>query len=247
MNIPQQNDPRKQWIETATEQQAEILHAAKKLPVTHPFVFVFILFGVLVHPAKLKAYRIQLNPTERYHLKRQAARLTATLVWLPLLAVFTLIWLTERVRIGADIAALVLLFATVACLVTFRNKLSVSQEDINNVLLAGVIGVFGLTAVLAAALDKAEASGGSAIMLILISFLFVLMALCIAMVFKLHTLETLCGIIAILLGGCIAITMLNAMTHIWLPILVILCAVLLVGVTEERHDLNRSQQSIFHR
>lgn len=247
MSIKHQNKPHQREHSGTADQKHDTFFFPQKLAVNHPSIFFFILYAVLIRPNRLKTYRSQLNSTERLHFNRQAARLTTTLVWLPFLTIFTVIWQTSLLQIGGETAVLALIVAVIACFISFDYHLSISQQSINNMLLASIVGGFGITAVLTAALNNADANGSAAIMLVLLSFIFTLMGLCIAMVFKLRNLEKLCGIIAVFSGGCIAITMLHAMTTIWLPILIILCAVLLVGITEERHQLNGNQQSIFHR
>lgn len=247
MTIHHNDDPKNQWAKATAHSSNTAVLPPQKLIVTNPLIYLFILYGVFIRPDKLKAYRMRLNSTERLHLQRQAARLAVTVVWLPLITIFILVWSTGLIEVSGGSVLFALLFAAFSCIISFQNGTAVSLEKRNNMLLGGLLGGFGLTAVLAYGLNNIEQHGSEAIMLVLIPFVFALIGLSIAMVFKLHTLDTLCGMIAIFIGGCIAMTMIQIMTHIWFPIIIILCAILFVGITEERHDLNNNRQSISHR
>lgn len=243
MTIHQQNDPRLARVEQSNlDQQLHPASEPKKLSVNNPLIFFLILFGVLFSPDKLKAYRMRLNSTEKLQFTRQAARLTTTLIWLPLLLIFSIIWMGGIVKLNVETAVLMYAFSIVTWYGTYKFGTSNSVESQNNLLLTTMFTSFGLTAVLFTGIYTSTEHGDLAIMLILIAAVFSLISLAVAMVFKLKTLDIVAGFITLFIVGGISMTMTQVMASIWLPVIIILGAVLWVGITEERHDAYNHQQ-----
>ncbi|MEM7335512.1 MAG: hypothetical protein AAF490_25760 [Chloroflexota bacterium] len=243
MTIHRQNDSRiRQGKDTTNDEELHPAVGGKKLSVNNPLIYFFILFGVILRPEKLKAYRMRLNMTEKLHFQLQASRVATTLIWVPLLTVFALIWLTGMVQVGTETAVFMYLITSICAFSTYRYGLSKDLETQNNLLLGSMFSVFGLMAILFSGIYNSEFNGELALLLSILVLLFSLTALCVSMVFKLKTLDMLAGFVCLFIVGGVSIVMSQVMTQIWMPVIVIMVSVLWVGITEERHDLNNNQQ-----
>ena len=243
MTIQRQDNSRLTQVEKQQSDQA--LHPAsqpKKISVNNPLVYFLILFGVVFRPDKLKAYRTRLNSTEKLHLDKQAGRLATTLMWLPVLSIFALIWVTGLIALNTETAVLMFVVSSMCAYGTYKYGLTNSVETKNNLLLGSMFSIFGLMAVLFTGIYTSKAYGDVAILLSLIILIFALISLTVSMVFKLETLDILSGFIALFIVGGVSMTMSQVMNQIWLPVIVIMVSVLWVGITEERHDLNNNHQ-----
>lgn len=243
MTIHRQNDSHiRNTKETITDQELHPVVGSRKLSVNNPLVYFLILFGVVFRPDKLKAYRMRLNSTEKLHFQVQAARLTTTLIWVPFLVIFAVIWATRMIAFGTETAVLMYVLTGLCAYSTYRYGLSKDLETQNNLLLGSMFSTFGLMAVLFSGIYNSEVNGELAISLTIVILLFALTALCISMVFKLKTLDMLAGFVALFIVGGVSIAMSQVMAQIWLPVIIIMVSVLWVGITEERHDLNNNHQ-----
>ena len=176
-------------------------------------------------------------------MQKQAARVASTVLWVPLLATFITIWVSGLVTLHTESAGFMLGICLFSCYSTYKYGLMSSIENKNNLMLSSMFSIFGLVATLFYGVFRSgDETGQVVIYLSLIVLIFALISLCVAMVFKLQTIDMLAGFVALFIIGGIAITMSQVMSSVWLPIVIILILILGVGITEERHQLNNHQQ-----
>lgn len=241
MTIHQQKEPLLPLDQPTSESPNPNSGKSNKSSVSNPFIYCLILFGVILRPEWLRSYRSQLNSTEQLHLQKQAFRTAVTLLWIPLFTIFILIWASGLVPLHPETAAFFIGTALFSCIATYRHAFNGTLENKNSTLLGSMLSLFGLMAMLFHGIYNGAEGGQTAVFLILLILIFSLLALCIAMVFKLQTLDALSGIVALLTVGGISIAMSQVMSSIWLPVIIILLLILGVGIIEERHDLHRSK------
>lgn len=230
------------------DEMAHRTHAAQPLAPDRPrsfrplstqniFDYLRLLGWVLFRPALLKVYRIRCDVPQRQALRRQALWLIAHLIWGSVL-----LWIVVPLVMGVTpLNKFLAVFMMLSTFLVWRltGKFGMRRETsmVNGLILGVALVAFGM--ITAVTLPFYETPTTTLPVIIMYVFVMVssLIALPVASIFRLNTAEKIAGVMVVLAAGGLSTLVFDLMEAAWIPVSIIIIAVFLVGVVEDRYDM----------
>ena len=211
----------------------------RTMSTRNPFDYIRLLFWVLFRPDFIKVYRIRCNVPQRLAFTHQALWLVTHLLWGSLLLVIAVPMGTGGLPVSPEIATVMVVAVIGAWVLTGRFGLYESAQIPTRLILGNLLVAFGVVSLIAITLNQSSVSTLPVIIMCVAAIVCSLIAVSVASVFRLKTAEKIAGIIAMVTTGGLSTLVFDLMEAAWIPVSVIIIAIFLVGVIEDRYDVSK--------
>ena len=214
----------------------------RTMSTRNPFDYARLLFWVLFRPEMIKVYRIRCDVPQRSALRRQAMWLTAHLLWGSMLLAIVVPLGMGALPIDMWPAVVMITGIVGAWYLTGRFGLSEAHRLSNRLILGNLLISFGVIALIGITLNQITTTVLPVIVMNVIAVVAGLIALSVSSVFCLKTAEKIAGVITIAAVGGLSTLVFDLMEAAWIPVSVVIIAIFLVGIVEDRYDVSKHSQ-----
>ncbi len=211
----------------------------RTMSTRNPFDYMRLLFWVLFRPDFVKVYRIRCNVPQRKAFTQQALWLVTHLLWGSLLLAIAVPIGMGSLPVSPVVATVMIVAVVGAWVLTGRYGLYEAAQIPTRLILGNLMVAFGVVSLIAITLNHSSVSTLPVIIMCVAAIVCSLMAVSVASVFRLKTAEKVAGIIAMVTGGGLSTLVFDLMEAAWIPVSVIIIAIFLVGVVEDRYDVSK--------
>lgn len=206
--------------------------AERLLSVRRPFDYLRLLWWIVARPDVLKAYQADLDYREADALLRQGSWLVSSLLWLPVLGLLTVPWVTGALELSLSSWALLMVSVVAVWLLT-------GILGIHDNALSALTAVFATTVVTlcVTAIVTFFVSENIQIMILAgtTALLAITIGIAVSKVVKLNVANVVSHVVAIVVGGGVIIFMVDHVDRLLDAVAVMLVAVVIIPVVEERY------------
>ena len=205
----------------------------------NPFDYIRLLYWVLFRPNLVKVYRIRCTVPQRLAFTQQALWLVTFLLWGSLLLAIVVPMSMGALPVSRGVAIFMIVPILCAWVLTGRYGLDEKAQIPTRLILGNLLVAFGVVSLIAITLNQSSVSTLPMIIMSVIAIVCSLVAVSVAAVFRLKTAEKVAGIVAMVMGGGLSTLVFDLMEAAWIPVAIIIVAIFLVGVVEDRYDVSK--------
>ena len=205
----------------------------------NPFDYLRLMSWVLIWPELIKMYRIRCDVPQRLAFRQQAMWLITHLLWGSLVLSIAVPLGLAALPVNEWLAAVMFVGVMGAWVLTGRYGLRDDSRTANRLILGNLLVAFGVVSLIAITLNQSSVSTIPVIIMSVIAIVASLIALSVSSIFHLKTAEKIAGLITIVAAGGLSTLVFDLMEAAWIPVSVIIVAIFLVGVVEDRYDVSK--------
>ncbi|KAA3660424.1 MAG: hypothetical protein DWQ04_19460 [Chloroflexi bacterium] len=208
----------------------------------NPFDYFRLLVWVLFKPDMIKMYRIRCDVPQRFAFRQQALWLITHLLWGSLALSIAVPLGLAALPLDIWLAAFVLVAVIGAWILTGRYGLRNDTRIVNQLILGNLLVAFGVVSLIAISMNQSTVSTLPVIIMSVIAIVASLIGIAISSAFQMKTIEKIAGFITIVIAGGLSTLVFDLMEAAWIPVSVIIIAIFLVGVVEDRYAVSKHSQ-----